>query len=346
MSFPGDRIVVAGFLVAACAREPVAPPPAPPVDWRSFAAGGRKLPPKVVPTAIEEGAGDGYLAALLSPQLTQLASLLDRDAHGSFLGCEGVYGRDKVVRLHELLFGAFDDRTFVATRVLSAARMRAIEWTMGGLQARDWMTIAPTHETVAFKGVTLLWVNEDGTVADVHLYFDTTVVKGQLGVGPKQLLELPPAPPHTAMQQQLDQMGTPIEMENVATVRGELGALEAEDEIAYLSHMADNVEIYTLERRDPMRGKVAARRYYEALDHAIAQVTTTIDHIWGIQAFVVVEYSLSGLRLGATSRAPMMADPKVVGLNIVDVVELSDGRIARIWRYDGGDVGQAAVDAP
>jgi hypothetical protein len=101
--------------------------------------------------------------------------------------------------------------------------------------------------------------------------------------------------------------------------------------------MDDNVEIYTLERRDPMRGKVAAKRYYEALDHAIAQITTTIDHIWGIEAFVVVEYSLSGLRLGATNRLPMMDDPQVVGLNIVDVVELSDGRIARIWRYDGAE---------
>jgi predicted ester cyclase len=287
-----------------------------------------------VRTEPESQVADDYVAALESPQLSQLAPRLDPEVHGSLIGSGDAYGRDKVVRMHQLLFGAFDERAVVVTRVLSAPATQAIEWTMAGLQARDWMTIPPTGKRVSFNGITLLWTKDDGTISDVHLYFDTAVVKGELGVGPTNLLDLRQTR-HTEVGQRLRQGGMPVEMENVEVVRGELAALEAKDEVAYLSRMADNVELYTLERSEPMRGKVAAKEYYRALDHRIGQLTTTIDHIWGIEAYVVVEYSLSGLKLGPTNGVPMMDDPEVVELNIVDVVELSDGRIVRVWRYDG-----------
>jgi ketosteroid isomerase-like protein len=343
MSFSWGWMALAGFLVAACSPDPVAARPSPPVDWRSFSDAGRENLSKPAPNVPQRQDADDYVAVLQSPQFSQLAARLDPDAHGSFMGSGDVYGRDKVVRLHELLFGAFDERAVVAARVLSTPSTQSIEWTLVGLQARDWMTIPPTHKRVAFNGITLLWTKDDGTIADVHIYFDAAVVKGQLGVGPKTLRDLPP-PRQTAGEQRLRQMGTSVEMENVEVVRAELGALEAKDEGAYLSRIADNVEIDTLERSGPIRGKLGAKKYYTALDHAIAQLTATIDHVWGIEACAVVEYSFSGLKRGPMNGVPMMDNPQVVELNIVDVVELSDGRILRIRRYDGAS--EAVVDGP
>jgi ketosteroid isomerase-like protein len=327
--------------MGACSPAAVGRPPGPPVDWRSFAAtsGG---PSQGVPTPRERDVADAYLAALASPKLAQLVSRLDEDAHGCFSGRQGVFGRQPVVALHELLFGAFDDRRFVPSRVLATAKAQALEWTMTGLQARDWMGVAATQRPVAFKGISLLWTNDDGTIRDAHIYFDVAVVKGQLGSGPKELLELPP-PRTTYAEQRLEQAGTPAEMGNVAAVRAEIGALDALDETAYLSSMTDDVEVYTPERSEPMRGKAAARAYYEGLDHAMAQLDTSILNVWGIASFVVVEYSMAGMQRGPMDRMPLRRN-HVVGLHVVDIAELRDGRIARIRRYDNLD--ELAIDEP
>lgn len=334
-------MVLSGVLVAGgCSPATVARPPAPPVDWNSFAV--TAAAPTTVPPPRERDVAEGYLAALRSPRLGLLASRLDSDAQASFSGSMWVTGRDAVVRLHEVLFAAFDERTFVATRIFRATSVEVIEWTMTGEQARDWMTVATTRKPVAFKGITLLWKKDDGTITDVRVYFDVAVVKGQLGIGPKELRGLPP-PATAAAGPSLKKMSTPVEMENVLTVRRALDAFAAQDETAYVSSMADNVEIHTLERAETLRGWSAARKYYEAMYRAIGQLETRIDNVWGIQSFVVVEYAISGLQLGPIDLVPMARD-RVVQLHIVDVAQLRDGRISRIWRYD--NPGELASDVP
>ena len=92
-----------------------------------------------------------------------------------------------------------------------------------------------------------------------------------------------------------------------------------------------------------MRGRAGAGTYYSAMDQAIGQLDTTISHVWGIASFVVVEYSIAGLQLGPIGWVPFRRD-HVVGLHVVDVDELRDGRIARIWRYDNPQ--EIATDNP
>jgi hypothetical protein len=204
------------------------------------------------------------------------------------------------------------------------------------------MEVIATQKPVVFNGVTLLWTNDDGTIGDAHVYFDMAVVKGQLGSGPRELLKLPP-PRMPSTQQRLEQAGTPVEMGNVAAVRAEIDALDALDETTYLSSRTDDVEVYTPERAEPMRGKAAAGAYYESLDHAIAQLETTIRSAWGVANFVVVEYSIPGMQIGPLGRMPLGRN-QVIGLHIVDVAELRGGRIAMIHRYDNLD--EIAMDGP
>jgi ketosteroid isomerase-like protein len=334
--------IAAASLIVACSRPTAAVPPAPPVDWRAFPATRQGSVLKDAATPAEREAADLYVTDLMTPRLRQLASQLDADASGSFCGSDAVVGRDRVVELHEMLFGAFEDRRIVATRVFRTASAQAVEWTMTGLQARDWMQVAATHRPVAFRGITLLWTKDDGTITDAHVYFDTAVVKGQLGVGPRELVDLP-RPSMPAAEQRLEQMHTPVEMANVATVRAQLDALEARDESSYLSFVTDDLEVFTPERSDALRGKVAARTYYEALDHAIGQLDTTVRQVWGIASFVVVEYSIAGVQLAPIGRVPLVRD-HVVGLHIVDVAQLRDERIERIWRYD--NLAEVAAGGP
>ncbi len=66
---------------------------------------------------------------------------------------------------------------------------------------------------------------------------------------------------------------------------------------------------------------------------AIAYLDSSILNLWGIQQFVVVEYSIIGEQRRAIGWIPARPH-SVIKIYMVDIVELSDGKIARVWRYD------------
>jgi hypothetical protein len=54
---------------------------------------------------------------------------------------------------------------------------------------------------------------------------------------------------------------------------------------------------------------------------------------WGVGKFAIVEYSIAGEQIGPIQWIPAQRD-KVVRFELVDICELRDGKIARVWRYD------------
>jgi ketosteroid isomerase-like protein len=243
------------------------------------------------------------------------------------------------VRAHEGLFGAFDGRRFALTRVWRTAGAQAVEWTMSGVQARDWMTVAAIQKPVTFKGITLVWTKDDGTISEVHVYFDVATVKAQLGAGPldakapppKELASLP-APAMPSGPPEFFDQGTQA-AENVAVVRTALDALENTDENAYVDQMTEDGEIHSLERAEPLRGKEERRAYFHMLHKSIAQLDTTIANGWSVGPYAIVEYWIAGDQIAPIGWAPVQRD-RVVRLHVVDVDEIRNGKIARVWRYD------------
>src|SRR5271170_2345785 len=166
-------------------------PPAAPVDWHAFDLPRKADAPPAGPTPKEKAAGDSYIAALAAPGMPGLSATLDPDSHFTFPGLQDARGKDGVLKGHDALFGAFDSRVFTPARVWRTDSTIAIEWTMSGTQARDWMGVAATNKPVVIKGISLLWTRDEGSITDVHVVFDVAVVKTQLGAGPKELAGLP-----------------------------------------------------------------------------------------------------------------------------------------------------------
>jgi ketosteroid isomerase-like protein len=324
--------LLAGLLVG-CSSETVAQPPPPPVNWNAL-----HVPPKPdagadIVSAMERALPDTYAAALASPGFARLAPLLDDEAHFASPGMDDARGRSAVVHANELLLGAFDQRKVSLSRVWRTPSEQAIEWTFAGAQERDWLGIPATHKAVTFKGLTLLWTKDDGSIVDEHVYFDVAVVKAQLGVGPKDLLALPPAAAGGGPPQVFEQVGSAEEKANVAAIRASLDALEKNDEAGYAGAMTEDVEVTTPEKPQPLRGRDGAKAYFRAMHKAIGQLDTTVDGIWGVGRFVIVEYSISGEQIGPIAWIAPQRD-KVIRLQLADIAELRDGKIARLWRYD------------
>ena len=318
-------------LLAACA-ETVNRPPPPPVDWQSFQV--QPAPDGGAPKATERERAVAalYTQALASPGFGQLSSMLDEDAHFT-LGDKDTRGRDRVLKAHEELFGAFDERKSAATRVFRTDRSQTVEWTVSGVQARPWMGIGATQKQVVFKGVTLLWTNDDGSLSDVHVFFDPAVVKGQLGVGPPELKKLPAPPMPSGPPEVLEQEGTPEESANVALVRARIQAIEDNKLSAYLSTMAGDFEFLTLDNSQPVRGKDSAERVFRALRNSIGDLDTVVRNAWGVQQFAVLEYSVAGLQLAPLGRITFVPN-RLFNSRVVDIFEIRNHKITRLWRYD------------
>jgi SnoaL-like domain/SnoaL-like polyketide cyclase len=327
-------LAVAALALAAgaCSGETIARPPPAPVDWQSFA---RPAPDAGAssPTAQESVVAQQYGAALASPGFSLLGHLLSEDAHFTFPGArlDDVHGRDAVVQAHATLFGAFEPRRFVASRLLRTPSAQSLEWTMTGTLTRDWMGVAATQKPVVIRGITLLWTKDDGTLSDLHVYFDVAAVKAQLGAGPRELEGLPAPAVSTGPTAVVDAGMTGTE--NVATVRTALAALENLSDSAYVDTMADDVEVDVLDRAEPARGKEEQRAYFKATHKAIAQLDTSIDNTFAAGPYAVVEYSITGEQLAPIGWVPLQRD-RVVRLHVVDVTEVQNAKIARVWRYD------------
>jgi SnoaL-like domain/SnoaL-like polyketide cyclase len=327
-------MILALVVLAGCSSEQVAAPPPVPANWQSleahpvFDAGTNFVSEK------ERALAGAYTSALTSPGFTQLSPLLDDEVHMGSPGMDDGHGRKDVMKGHEVLFGAFDDRKVTMSRVWRTADEQSIEWTMTGTLARDWMGIPATHREAVFNGLTLLWTKDDGTVTDVHVYVDIALVKAQMGVGPKDLVPPQPAMPTGPVQIfERPQGGAPNDKGNAAVAQAWFDDLEDLKESAFVDAVANDVDIFTLEKAKPIHGKEEIRAYYKAMHRAIGQLDTTVLNSWGVAQFAVVEYTLAGEQLAPIDWIPAQRD-RVIRFEIVDVFEITAGKISRVWRYD------------
>jgi hypothetical protein len=343
----------AAAALASCSSETVAPPPKPPIGRLeplpeaganpNIVTEKERALPGLYAEALSSGPPDAgapfaRLLPLLNPELVEFWSP----------GMPPAHEPANILAAHDALFGAFDDRKMELTRVWRTPNEQSIEWVMTGKQARDWMGIAATQKPVAFTGLTLLWTKDDGTIVDIHVYFDVGLLKVQLGApGPKELLALPPPSPSSGPVQVFEPAATSSDQPdagkdgsgNVGVVKAWLDALENSKESDYVAALAEGAEIYTLQRALPMRGAEDAKKYFRATHKAIGQLDTIVNNAWGVAQYVVVEYDLDGEQLGAFSWIPLLAsapvrNTQVAHFDIVDVCETRGGKISRIWRYD------------
>ncbi|HSY42055.1 MAG TPA: nuclear transport factor 2 family protein, partial [Polyangia bacterium] len=323
-------IMALSLLVPSCASETVALPPAAPVHWQGTEA---KVPSPIVPTQRERALAEAYAAAITSTSFAKLGAMLSDDVHFLF-GERDARGRERVVKSHQELFGAFDNRQLTISRVwltdsTQLVNSQAFEWTMTGIQARAWMGTAPTGKSVVIRGLTLLWTDDDGVISEIHVYLDEEAVKAELTAGQA------PAPVALTAPQVLEHAGTKEEAANVAVARGVLQALEDDKESAFVSSMSDDLDVVMPGTSETVHGKSGARSYFKSTRKSIRQLDTIVQNAWGVGSFVVVEYALAGLQTASSRRPGGTADGALHPLQVhyVDIAELRSGMIARIWRY-------------
>jgi ketosteroid isomerase-like protein len=209
--------------------------------------------------------------------------------------------------------------------------VQIIEWTLDGIASRSWMGVANAHGAASFDGITFLSTTDDGTITDVHVYFDVASVKVQLRAASEKLANHPIPKETSASTDIVKAMDTSEETENVAVVRAMLDSLERRDDAAYVRSLADSIEESVPDRALTLHGKDEVRGRTKALIRAISQLDTTIHSANGADRFVVVEYTLSGVLVGPLGF--LAPTNRVVTLHVVDVIEMGEGKVISLREY-------------
>jgi hypothetical protein len=103
--------------------------------------------------------------------------------------------------------------------------------------------------------------------------------------------------------------GGAMEKEAIALLRGLVQALEDDKEAQFVAPFAG-------------AGQEEARAWFKTMRQSVAQLDTAITSVWAVEDQAVVEYAVSGRHGDA-----------IVRKSLVDIAEIHDGRITRIWRY-------------
>jgi ketosteroid isomerase-like protein len=313
-------------IAMACSPEAVTRPPPPPVNWASLEARPPADAAVASVTQQERAIAALYLKALSTSDNAALGGLFADEVHFTMAGREttAVYGRAAVTTAHEQLFTGVQPRAFAATRVLLTDRSQSIEWTLTG---KDRATGKP----IGIRGATLITTSDDGTLSDLHLYFDQALLQAQVSGQPAVLAALPLATAPSSPPLVVEQANSADERSAVTAVTRWFDDLD-QNENAYANTATDDIEITTQQSAAPATGKRALRAYFEMMHRTISGLDSQLDNAVGIGPFVIVTYHIVGTQRAKYLYVPVK-DP-VIKLYLLDVIELHNGKIARLWRYE------------
>ena len=319
--------LVALAMLAACAPETVPRPAKPPADYASLKPKAVTQDDPLAATELERQIAAKYIKALSAADFAGLEQLFDEDAHFVFVGDKlDSHGRREIMAAHTKLLGSLSPRQFAARRVLITDRTQAIAWTLTGNDKA-------TQKAVGITGMSLVWTKDDGTISDLHMFFDEAVLHAQLGGEPKVLQSVPLAQAPSGPPEIVDQTHAPDEAKHAQIASDWLDDFE-KGEPKYLAAMTDDVEFETLEAAKPMHGQADARVHYDRMHHAIGNIDTQlIPPALAAGDFVEVEYRIVGEMRDKVAFIPRLNIP-LITLYVVDVLQFKGDKIAHVWRYD------------
>ena len=272
--------------------------------------------------------------------------LLDPEGNLSFPGLSEATDRAGALKSLADLFGPFSARRFTVGRIWQPPHVTVVEWSMAGVQSGSFMGVPPTQKPVQIRGLAIYWFDHNGLVADSHLFYDVGATLAQLGAAPKGLEAAPATPLATDVVQAT---GADAEKLDVGLVNASWDAFEAKNESGYLAALADDIEVFRLDRAASERGKAERKKFFRWVSAGIGSLSQTPLNAWGVGPFVIEEYSITGVHSGKLLDGPPSGH--ALRLQFVDIDEVRDGKVVRTWTYGNSlqlyaEVGQVEHAAP
>jgi steroid delta-isomerase-like uncharacterized protein len=311
---------------------PLPPPPQPIVD----------LPPPrpVMADAQKKFLGD-LEVALAARDAKKFASLYSTGAVLTSAGKDGIHqamgraeieaGRERGLRV---MGKAFPDMKWVHTRALQKGDVMVVEWIGMGTDTGGFLDDKPTNKKVGWRGISVLTFDDDGLVKRENNVLDPLTIMGQLGRGDSKAKVRQPPPAPTAPTVWIAAKDSPEEQKNLDVVKSLYPLFEKKDEKAFLALLTDDFVHSDQPEPEDVKGKEGAKKELATWLKAFPDLKMNVTNAWAFGDIVVTEVETTG-----TLKGPLGAlkpNGKSATTHGVDVVELKDGKIARITSYANG----------
>jgi steroid delta-isomerase-like uncharacterized protein len=339
----GMLVGVAGALGCGGA-EPAPPPlvaspmPPPPVPTAQPPVAEPPAPPKPVMAEAQKKFLTAFEAALAAKSAEKVAALYSTGAVVSSAGKEGVHeavGRAEIqatrARGFAVMSKAMPDVAWVHTRAIQDDDILVLEWIGTGTDTGGFLDDKPTGKKIGWRGITVLKFDDDGLVKRETTVLDPMTILGQLGRGEAKGKVRPPAKPPARPTQWLTHKDTETEKKNVETVKSLYSLLDKQDDKDAVAMLTDDVVHADLTRPDDAKGKEAAKKDLTTSFKAFPDRKIAIKHAWAAGEVVVAQIEATG-----TFKGPLGAlkpNGKSATTHGIDVLEMKDGKIARITSY-------------
>jgi steroid delta-isomerase-like uncharacterized protein len=335
------------LLCTACgggedAAKPAQAPPSPPsvsVNSATNPTDTTTTTPAEAPKAsladMQAKSAKAALDALNAHDADKLASLYADTFVVRMAGMPDVTSKDTMKQQMQMEFAAFPDAKYAFGRTWQKNDVMVVEYGMTGTNTGDFMGMKATNKPVGLRGVTVIFSNPDGLVREEHDYTDMGSMMMQLGV-PKAkgraLVGLP-----TTSETHIAK-GTPDEDKNVDLAKSFAAVMEKKDVKAFLDGMTDDSTYDMNVSPNPMSGKKDGEKWFNMMTKAFPDMKSTISNAWGVEDYVIDEYTMTGTQKGAIT-GPMGTIPatgKQVNLHGIEIVQFKDGKMTHGWGFENG----------
>jgi ketosteroid isomerase-like protein len=260
-----------------------------------------------------------------------------------------LYALDAVITIHGsgVLSGrdAIQDHESELLREFPGARLAFHSVWQDGLSAAVHYAVngrTASGQSMGHEGLLFYRFAPSGLIESESRYLDSLTPMAQLDVI---------GPPARALPRLRDGLESLVvtrlakELDNVATARAWLAALDAEDEAAFLSRVAEDAVLDEMIDAGPLVGRPRLKAWFKRWTGAFSGATTELSNVLGVGDFVLVETVLRGTLTGPLGR--VRASNDMVTLHRALILRVTDGKLARITAFmNGKELAQAAGQWP
>ena len=278
-------------------------------------------------------------AGLAARDAKKVAALYSTGAVLTSAGKDGIQesmGRAEIeaarARGFTVMGKAFPDVKWAHTRALQNGDVMIVEWVGTGTDTGGFLEDKPTGKKVGWRGISILWFDDDGLVRREHNVLDPLTIMGQLGRGDAATRKVrAPLQPSSSATVFVVAKGSPEEQKNLEAAKGMYPLVTKKDEKSLLAMLTDDVVHADLTQPDDVKGKDGVKKELGGWLKAFPDLEMTATQGWAFGDIVVTEVATTG-----TFKGPLGAlkpNGKKATTHGVDVIELKDGKIARLTSY-------------
>jgi ketosteroid isomerase-like protein len=190
----------------------------------------------------------------------------------------------------------------------------------------------PAGQPMGHEGLLFYRFDASGGIAEERRYLDSLTPMAQLGA-----LGSAPARPLPKLPERLEThlaSGSRSEDENIARLRTAYAALDAGDEAAFLSSVADDVVLEEMTDLAPVVGKARVKAWFQSWSGAVADAKTELVSVLAVGDFVLAETVLRGRLNGTLGRFSVSDRPFTV--HRAAIARLKDGKLVRLSTFMNG----------